>query len=121
MLDASKYITHPDKYAHDPDGVMGELEHWSPLVANRRAAEDGLSLSEEHWQVLYCLREQYRHCSASWTARQVTSNLDAEYAAAGGRRHLYELFPKGPVVQGCRIAGVPVPRDAIDPSFGSVH
>lgn len=121
MLDATKLITHPQRYANDPDGVMAELDHWSPMVANRRAADAALTLAEEHWQVLYFLRERYRISSANWTARQLTRDLEAEYAESGGRAYLYRLFPRGPVAQGCRIAGLPVPADATDASFGSVQ
>jgi tRNA 2-thiouridine synthesizing protein E len=35
-------------------------------------------------------------------------------------RHLYMLFPGGPVAQGCRVAGLPVPAGAVDRGFGSV-
>lgn len=121
MLDVSKLVTNPQRYANDPDGVMAELDHWSPVVANRRADEEGLTLGEEHWQHLYWLRERYRMFSARWTARDLTRQLGRDFAGIGGLRHLYTLFPQGPVAQGCRLAGLPVPRDALDPSFGSVH
>lgn len=119
MLDINKLVTHPQHFVNDPDGHMAELEHWSPLTANRLAAAEGLTLEEEHWQVIYCLREQYRVCADQWTARRLTRNLEREHA--GGRRHLYQLFPQGPIAQGCRLAGLPVPKDALDRSFGSVH
>lgn len=121
MLDINQFVTHPQRFINDPDGVMADLEHWSPRVASRRAAAEGLTLTEAHWQLLYCLREQYRVCAKQWTARQLTRTLQRDYADHGGRRYLYQLFPHGPIAQGCRLAGLPVPPDALDPSFGSAH
>jgi tRNA 2-thiouridine synthesizing protein E len=47
--------------------------------------------------------------------------LDQEFAAEGGRRYLYDLFPRGPILQASRIAGLPLPPGTLDRSFGSVH
>jgi tRNA 2-thiouridine synthesizing protein E len=55
------------------------------------------------------------------SARELARELDREYADEGGRRYLYELFPRGPVVQACHIAGLPMPPGTRDLSFGSVH
>jgi len=46
--------------------------------------------------------------------------LEERFAAEGGRKYLLELFPKGPVAQGCELAGLPVPAYASDGSFGAV-
>ena len=103
----------------DPAGPMHGLGHWSPLTAAQRAREEGIGeLSEAHWHVIYTLRDRYRENGPAASARELTRALEKEFAAQGGRRYLYELFPKGPVTQGCRLAGVPPPPFASDPSFG---
>jgi tRNA 2-thiouridine synthesizing protein E len=50
--------------------------------------------------------------------REVMHILERDFVYTGGRSYLYEMFPKGPVSQGSRLAGVPVPPGASDPSFG---
>jgi len=36
------------------------------------------------------------------------------------RQELYQLFPDGPVREGCKLAGLPIPDNSSNPSFGSV-
>jgi tRNA 2-thiouridine synthesizing protein E len=103
----------------DPLGHMHGLGHWSPLTAARRAHEEGFAeLTEAHWHVIYCLRNRYREQGPSRSARELIHVLEQDFVAEGGRRYLYELFPKGPVSQGSRLAGVPPPPFSRDPSFG---
>ncbi|HZV54212.1 MAG TPA: TusE/DsrC/DsvC family sulfur relay protein [Rhodocyclaceae bacterium] len=121
MYDINKFIANERMQINDPQGYLAGLDHWSPLVANRRAEEEAISLSEEHWQVIYCLREWFRLLGPDWTARQMTHKLEREYGDVGGRRYLYDLFPHGPLAQGCRLAGLPLPQGTLSSSFGSVH
>lgn len=121
MYDMDTLIDNPRTQANDPEGYMAALAHWSPRVARRIADEEELVLSEEHWQVMYCLREWFREIGPDWTARDITHRLEQEYVDVGGRRYLYGLFPHGPLVQGCRLAGLPLPHDTLNVSFGSVH
>lgn len=121
MYDVNKFINDQRLDSRDPEGHWAELGHWSPLVANRLAKEDGLTLEEDHWEVIYCLRERFRKLGPDWTARQMTHELEKDFAAAGGRRFLYMLFPGGPLAQGCKLAGLPLPQGTLNRSFGSVH
>jgi TusE/DsrC/DsvC family sulfur relay protein len=121
MYDANTFIGNQRTQSLDPDGYMAALGHWSPLVANRIAEEEGLSLDDEHWQMIYCLREWFREYGPEWTARQITHRLNHDYAELGGGRYLYQLFPHGPLAQGCRLAGLPLPTGTLSKSFGSVH
>lgn len=121
MNDINRLAIQLQPWQAAPDGFMSDLNHWSPKVAHRMAAAEGIILEEEHFAFLYCLRQHYRNCGPTWTAGALTRALKREYAKLGGNRYLYELFPKGPITQGCRIAGLPLPHDALDTSFGSVH
>lgn len=121
MYDINKFIANEGLESRDPEGYWSELARWSPLFANRMAAEEGLTLEEDHWEVIYCLRERFRKLGPDWTARRMTRELDKDFAAAGGRRFLYTLFPGGPLAQGCKLAGLPLPLGTLNRSFGSVH
>jgi TusE/DsrC/DsvC family sulfur relay protein len=121
MYDVNEFIGNQRMQQNDPEGYLAGLDHWSPLLANRIAEADGLVLSDQHWQVIYCLREWFRDYGPDWTARQVTLRLNRDYADEGGSRYLYQLFPHGPLAQGCRFAGLPLPRGTLSKSFGSVH
>jgi tRNA 2-thiouridine synthesizing protein E len=121
MLDINKHTHDRQLSQTDPDGNLFDLDHWSPLYAQRQAKAEGIYLSDEHWEVIYFLRERYRvHGGASY-ARKVLGELEEKFGDGKGRRHLYELFPGGPVSQASRLAGLPLPPHSSDPSFGSVE
>jgi tRNA 2-thiouridine synthesizing protein E len=121
MLDINK-LTKGDHLSQlDPEGNLFDLPLWSPLYAQRQAKAEGLYLSDEHWEVIYYLRERYRIRGGARSARNVLKELEEKFCAESGNRHLYELFPGGPVSQASRLAGLPLPPYSSDPSFGSVQ
>ncbi len=96
-------------------------EDWTPAGAIEAARREGLAIGEEHWEALRALHEYYaRHDEAAVNLRELHDALDEKFHRQGGIRHLYTLFPAGPVAQGCRIAGLKAPAGAIDRGFGSV-
>jgi tRNA 2-thiouridine synthesizing protein E len=117
MLDINKATTTQN----DPQGNMFGLPHWSPLVAQRQAEVEGIHLTDEHWEIISYLRERYRKLGDARSAREITRELEKRFTDGQGRSGLYELFPGGPVSQASRIAGIPLPPYASDPSFGSVE
>lgn len=119
MPDINQAILNPRRYESDPEGNLSDLSNWSPQHANRQADADGLELAEEHWDVIYYLRERYRLKGNGDAGREVLRDLEERYREYGGRRYLYELFPHGPVSQASRLAGLPLPPHTEDESFGS--
>jgi tRNA 2-thiouridine synthesizing protein E len=95
-------------------------EGWSPDVAASKAADDGLTMAEDHWEAVRALQEFYsRHDSPSINSRELHDALDERFHDRGGMKYLFELFPGGPITQGCRLAGLEAPGGA-DKGFGSV-
>ena len=104
----------PDSFPHAP-------ADWSTSIAEAVAREDGLELTDDHWQLVRALQEYYaRHDGSVDHARELQDALDEKFHAKGGLKYLYQLFPEGPLSQGCRVAGVPLPHDSKNASFGSV-
>jgi tRNA 2-thiouridine synthesizing protein E len=119
MLDINKALSNARL---DPEGNMFDLESWSPKFAQRQAALERIDfLTEEHWEIIYYLRERYRNCGGASNAREVLKEIEEKFSNGHGRKHLYELFPGGPVSQASRLAGLPMPPHSSDPSFGSVQ
>lgn len=105
----------------DPAGYMDELPEWNRKIAEQTASEEGIELSEKHWEVLHYLRRRFATHGQVRYARELTRELEMAIAGNRGSRYLFELFPGGPVTQGCRIAGIPAPPFHQDRSFGSVQ
>jgi tRNA 2-thiouridine synthesizing protein E len=102
------------KFPHAPEG-------WTPALAANAAQGEGLKLGEEHWEAVRALQEYYaRHETPGVNMRELHDALDEKFHRQGGIRHLYLLFPGGPIAQGCRIAGLKAPAGATDKGFGSV-
>ena len=102
-------------------GYLLELESWSEDVARQYADEDGMELTPDHMAVLNYLRKYYDKNGRDYNARTLLNVMEYEFGQWEGRRRLYQLFPKGPVAQGCKYAGIPLPPNCNDLSFGSVH
>jgi tRNA 2-thiouridine synthesizing protein E len=96
------------------------VEPWDQAVANKLATSEDIQLTDEHMEVLTYLREIYKKHGRVRHARSLTQALDTQFAAKGGGKYLYQLFPGGPVAQGCKIAGIPAPSDSRNESFGSL-
>ncbi len=101
------------EFPHAPEG-------WSLARAAELAASEGVTLTEEHVKALLDLQDYFFHHEERINLRELHDALDEEFHIDGGIKHLYELFPGGPIAQGCRIAGLEVPAYAKDDNFGTV-
>lgn len=125
MSDILQHIDNPDK--NDPDAKLSTLNDWSENIARQLAAEESIELNENHLKIALKLRTHYKS-EVSWNnPRKILSLMETDLleidpgSKNNERKTLYALFPQGPVRQGCKIAGLPVPANSSNPSFGSVH
>jgi tRNA 2-thiouridine synthesizing protein E len=105
----------PDaRFPHAPEG-------WSAAAAAELARAEGLAVNEDHYEVVRALHDYWaRHAEATVHLRELHDALDEKFHHKGGMKYLYQLFPGGPVAQGCRMAGLQAPAGAVDRGFGSV-
>lgn len=111
-------IANPDLVA--ARDVPPEISDWNREKGARTAADEGVEMTDQHWAVVDFLRDYYCKHGDEPAGHEVAEALDEAFADQGGKAALQKLFPEGPVAQGSRIAGLPVPTGSIDESFGSV-
>ena len=98
-----------------------ELDNWDIETGRRIAAGEGLELDDARLRVVNSLRDYYLEHGLAEKGRELGDMLDERFSAEGGRKYLRELFPKGPVAQGMKIAGLPVPGHTEDDGFGTAR
>lgn len=121
MFDINKVLQAESLPPCEANAWLSDLDPWTEQDARRVAQNEDLVLTEAHMEVLCFLRDQYTDCGPSPNARSLLHSLEEAYANEGGRKYLYRLFPRGPVTQGCELAGIPAPAGNLDRSFGTVH
>ncbi len=99
----------------------GLLDRLDKIHVHEVASKEGITLSNEHLGVIECLRDFYLENGEAEKGRDLEEMLDEVFAGHGGRKFLWNLFPSGPVTQGMRIAGLPIPRHTGDRGFGTVR
>jgi tRNA 2-thiouridine synthesizing protein E len=118
MPDINKFIENPDTTSPEHADREHELEGWTEDQARRTAEQEGIKLTDDHWEVVHWLRRHFLAQGPAKHGRELSDQLDQAFDARGGRRYLRQLFPAGPVAQGMRIAGLPLPPHTEDEGFG---
>lgn len=119
MAKSMSDIMNPGATNRDADFPNAPAD-WTREGAERIAEADGAQLSEDHWIAIKALQGYFeRHQRPN--VRELHDALDESFHAKGGIKYLYEIFPGGPVAQGCKFAGLQPPSGATNASFGSVQ
>lgn len=95
-------------------------EGWNASITEGMAREEGVELGEDHWHAIRAMQEYYAKVDVP-RVRELHDALGERFHGAGGLKYIYQLFPGGPVAQGCRMAGLQPPAGSTDKSFGSVQ
>lgn len=93
------------------EGYLVNQEDWTEQVAEALAAQEGLELTEKHWDLIKFLRDEYFDNQGNQpNTRNIVKAMSSKWGAKLSQKDVYDLFPKDPSKQGGRIAGLPESR-----------
>jgi tRNA 2-thiouridine synthesizing protein E len=90
----------------DKDGYLTDLSQWNKEIAIEIAKEEGVELTDKHFEVLTYLQDQQRN-EVALSIRSIGKSGVVDI------KQFYELFPKGPLKISSRMAGIPKPKSCI--------
>lgn len=95
----------------DEHGFIVDPEDWTKEFAEQVAQDENIEMSEEHWTIVFIIRELFAETSTVPELRTIMKKLkqtsDEDKAT---RKYIYHLFPYGYGQQACKIAGMRLPR-----------
>lgn len=98
----------------DAQGYLKNSADWHEGLAPLLAAQEEITLTDEHWEVVRFVRHFYQQFNTSPAIRMLVKAMVQKYGEEkGNSRYLYRLFPQGPAKQATKIAGLPKPVKCI--------
>lgn len=91
------------------NGFLVSQDDWDKDVAEAIAAAEGLTLTQDHWDVLDYLREAFfEHNGEQPNNRAILKAMQEKWAGRKvDNKTLFDLFPGNPSKQAGMIAGLP--------------
>ena len=96
-----------DGVAFGADGHLADPKSWTPALATKLAAAQGVVLDEARWAVVNFARSDFEATSTSPNIRRLTQGTSL------ATKDIYTLFPKAPARTVAKIAGIPKPAGCI--------
>jgi len=98
----------------DQNGYVRDFSSWNASLAEKIAQQEGIILSDQHWQVINALRKYYAVQKVSPVTRILVKYLAEEFGVDkfnSGTLNL--LFNGKPAKLAAKIAGLPKPKNCI--------
>ena len=97
-------------YPLSNDDRLLDANAWSREVAEAMAHKEGLTLTPEHWEVIDLMRDFYQRYNISPVRKLLKKTMAEKFnPEKATEQYLLRLFPNDVLIQGTRIAGLPVP------------
>lgn len=101
-------------YATDADGYLLNLHEWNKDVAHLIAAQEGITLTPAHWEIITLIREYYAEFDLSPAMRPLVKYTSLKLGPEKGKSvYLLTLFPGSPPKVAAKIAGLPRPANCL--------
>lgn len=115
MPTTMREIMNPGLSTPSQPGFPNAPEDWTEERARALAKAEEINLSPDHWELVRAL-QSYFYRNPQVHARELLDALNEKFHTQGGMKYLYEILPGGPIIQGCRLAGLPTLPGATDNS-----
>ena len=89
------------------EGFLTDPAEWNESLAAALAAQIGLTLTDEHWEVIRFLRADYAETGETATLRRTSSRSGVPV------KQLFVLFPQKPAKKMAYVAGLPKPQGCV--------
>ncbi|MGM0831292.1 MAG: TusE/DsrC/DsvC family sulfur relay protein [Pseudomonadota bacterium] len=109
-----RYLDLSEKIKLDPEGYLVNQQQWNIEIANLLAEDEGLTLTEKHWEIIQLVRDFYNRYEMAPAMRPlVKATKQALGDDKGNSIYLMTLFPGSPPKRIARIAGLPKPTNCL--------
>lgn len=89
-------------------GYLINFKKWNKEVAFILAKKENIILNKDHWEIIWFLRSFYIEFNISPSMRLLLKGISKKIDKKKANSiYLFKLFPKGPVYQATKIAGLP--------------
>ncbi|MBP9924963.1 MAG: TusE/DsrC/DsvC family sulfur relay protein [Cyclobacteriaceae bacterium] len=92
--------------AVNAEGYLKDMNQWTPELAYKFASQEGITLTEKHFDILNWLRTKQAE-GTTLSIRKVGNSGLVDI------KQFYALFPGGPLKISSKIAGIPKPASCI--------
>ncbi len=88
------------------DGYLKNFSQWTNEIGFEIAKEQGIIMTEKHWEVIEYLQDKYKN-------EEALSIRGIKKSGVINIKEFYNLFPGGPLKKSTLIAGIPKPKSCI--------
>ncbi len=98
----------------DAQGYLLNFKDWEEGMVPLLAEEEGIELTEAHWEVIRFVRNFYLEFNTSPAVRMLVKAMEKEHGPEkGNSKYLFKLFRQGPAKQATKLAGLPKPAKCL--------
>ena len=98
----------------DAEGFLCDLQDWNPEVANYLAQQEGIALTDAHWELILLIRQFYQEFDLSPAMRPLVKYVSMHLGSEKGKSiYLMQLFPPSPAKIAAKLAGLPKPANCL--------
>lgn len=98
----------------DNEGFLLDHREWTEQTAEQLAANENLTLTNEHWELIHLIRQFYSEFDLSPAMRPLAKYIKLHLGSdKASSIYLMQLFPQSPAKYLAKIAGLPRPENCL--------